>query len=77
MYARTPLISSFESALDTMKTPVLTAADVADSVVAQVLGGTSGQIYVPKNMSFLSGLRGWPHWMQELMRDGLSNNTPA
>lgn len=68
MWIRTAM---FDSALkkkaftDTLLQP----NDVADAITRQVLGGKSGQVFLPGYYSFGSGFRGLPTWVQERFRD--------
>jgi hypothetical protein len=41
---------------------------VADAVVKQVLSGRGAQLFIPPEQARFSNLRGWPNWMQELLR---------
>jgi len=75
MWARTPLIKDWESSLVAAKTFILPPEEVADKIVRQVLSGRSGQVYVPSHMSYISGIRGFPAWLQENLRDGLEKPT--
>jgi hypothetical protein len=49
-------------------TPV-TAEDVADGIVNQVLSGFGAQIIVPSSLGWTSLMRGMPGWLQESLRD--------
>lgn len=75
MWAQTPLVQNWQASLTAAKTVVLPAHLISDAVIAQVLSGKAGQIYVPSAMSRFSGVRGWPNWMQERARDGLDKAT--
>lgn len=48
--------------------PSLHPETVAEAVVRQVLGGQSGQVIVPGLGNILSGIHGWPIWLQHGMR---------
>jgi len=75
MWAQTPLIKDWESSLVASKTFILPPEEVADKVVKQVLSGRSGQVFVPGSMRNMSGIRGFPAWLQEHARDGLEKPT--
>jgi all-trans-retinol dehydrogenase (NAD+) len=51
--------------------------EVADVVVKQVLGCQGGQIILPIVNKDVAGLRGWPSWAQELIRDGTAKHSFA
>lgn len=42
---------------------------VADAIVAQVLKGESAQLILPSRLIPAAGLRGWPSWLQEAVRN--------
>lgn len=42
---------------------------VVDALVKQLLSGKSGQLFLPGRMGMVSGIRGLPSWVQELMRN--------
>jgi len=67
MWARTPLITTWESSLDTNRAPVLEASDVADAVVRQVLAGKSGYVYLPWHVAIAGGMAAWPLWLQRIV----------
>ena len=75
MWARTPLIKDWESTLDASKTFVMPPEKAANEIIAQVLSGRSGQVFVPSSMKNASGIRGFPAWLQEHARDGLEKST--
>ncbi|KAJ5634789.1 hypothetical protein N7528_002631 [Penicillium herquei] len=50
---------------------------VADAVVAQILGGKSGQIFLPGSYSSVSMIRGYPTWFQEMFRSARKNVLPG
>jgi hypothetical protein len=49
--------------------PHVTAHDVASAVVRQVTSGYGGQLVVPPGMGWTSMIRGFPTWVQEGIRD--------
>lgn len=42
---------------------------VSDAVVNQVLKGESAQLILPNRLNVAAGIRGWPSWMQEGVRN--------
>ena len=52
------------------KVAIMSPDSIADAMVRQVLNGESGQIYVPSTAELAAGVRGWPNWLQEFLRDG-------
>lgn len=51
---------------------VLTVKDVSRPVLAQIFSGRGGQLVMPASKTFASGVRGWPNWIQEILRDHLA-----
>lgn len=45
------------------------AETVADGIFKHILSGNSGQLFFPKHMWAVAGIRGWPAWLQERIRD--------
>ncbi|KAI0136795.1 hypothetical protein BJ170DRAFT_30908 [Xylariales sp. AK1849] len=70
-FVQTPLIEDIADRLKEFGTKLLTSDDVANQVLTQVFSRKGGQVIIPSGASFLSGLRGWPMWIQELVRDGV------
>ncbi|EKG17194.1 Short-chain dehydrogenase/reductase SDR [Macrophomina phaseolina MS6] len=75
MWARTPLVESWEASLVQTRTKLLTPADIADKIVRQVLRGEPAQLYVPAYGTLFTGFRSWPNWLQELTRDAFDKCT--
>jgi short-subunit dehydrogenase len=68
MWARTPLIGSWESQLNKSGQPVLTATTVAGRVVEQVLNGESGSVYLPEKQWQGTLVRMMPDWLAMAIR---------
>ncbi|KAL8243919.1 hypothetical protein R6Q59_010177 [Mikania micrantha] len=71
-FARTPLVTTGmanSGAGKSQESQLLPPEMISNKVVKQVLDGSSAQIFVPSNTARISGLRGWPTWMQEVLRD--------
>lgn len=75
MWANTPLVGSWAPELRKSGQPVLTATDVAERVVKQVLQGESGSVFVPENQRAGSLLRGLPDWVGLSVRATLHSAT--
>ncbi|KAJ9604145.1 hypothetical protein H2200_011668 [Cladophialophora chaetospira] len=63
MWAKTPLVGSWESQLIKSKTPLLGPEDVARPVVRHVLDGRSGSVFVPEKMRYATIGKGLPDWV--------------
>ncbi|KAI0148712.1 NAD(P)-binding protein [Xylariaceae sp. FL1272] len=71
-FVRTPLIKDFGDFLESVGTPMLTSEQVADPIIAQLKSCRGGQVFTPNHTSVVSGIRGWPTWAQEMLRDALA-----
>jgi all-trans-retinol dehydrogenase (NAD+) len=72
MWARTPLVGSWEKQLIASKSAMLEPKDVAAPVVEHVLRGQSGSVFVPKQMRYYTLIKGLPDWMGIKMRQDLA-----
>ncbi|KAF5566820.1 retinal short-chain dehydrogenase reductase [Fusarium phyllophilum] len=70
-FVRTPLVEGFVDRLERGGVRLLTADDIAKEVVAQIKSRRGGQLIVPKSVDVISGIRGWPTWLQEVVRDAV------
>ncbi|KAJ5113808.1 hypothetical protein N7456_002342 [Penicillium angulare] len=71
-WVRTPMLEPVLKRGAFMDT-ILEPSPVADAVVAQILGGKSGQIFLPASYSSGSMIRGFPTWFQEMVRSSRKN----
>ncbi|OCT47706.1 17-beta-hydroxysteroid dehydrogenase 13 [Cladophialophora carrionii] len=75
LWARTPLVGSWERQLVASRAPVLEAKDVAGPVVRHVLTGRSGSVFVPERFRYATIVKGLPDWVGIKMRLDLAVNT--
>jgi short-subunit dehydrogenase len=75
MWARTPLVGSWEKQLAASKTPVLEPKDVAAPVVQHVLRGRSGSVFVPERFRYATIAKGLPDWVGIKSRLDLAAST--
>lgn len=76
LWVRTPMVTDalgdklekFERAQG-----LIEPATVAELVVKQLHEGSSGQIVIPEGRGHATGLRGWPHWLQLVVRNGVNS----
>ncbi|KAK5326654.1 hypothetical protein LTR11_003755 [Exophiala xenobiotica] len=66
-WVRTPLTHELTT-LKEWKEFTLEPETVAEAVVSQIFKGESAQLIIPARFNFAGGLRGWPSWLQELVR---------
>ncbi|KAH7120516.1 hypothetical protein EDB81DRAFT_914163 [Dactylonectria macrodidyma] len=70
-WVRTPMIADLVKQGKLNDTTV-TAEEVAEKVVSQILSGYGSQIIVPSGLGWTSMIRGLPGWIQEVLRDKVS-----
>ncbi|KIY02808.1 uncharacterized protein Z520_01273 [Fonsecaea multimorphosa CBS 102226] len=75
MWARTPLVGSWEKELARSRAPVLEPTEVASRVVAQVLRARSGSVFVPEKFWVGALLRAMPDWVGVKSRIDTANAT--
>lgn len=67
-FVRTAMTQSFADRIERTQT-MLTIEEAIQPVLALIFSGRGGQLVIPAKMSLVSGIRGWPNWMQEVLRD--------
>ncbi|KAK1676775.1 hypothetical protein BDP55DRAFT_100680 [Colletotrichum godetiae] len=67
-YIRTALIEKVHSS-GPFKSKILEPEPVVDAIFKQVVSGRSGHVYLPGDYARAAGLRAWPHWLQESLRN--------
>ncbi|OAA35725.1 short-chain dehydrogenase/reductase 2 [Beauveria brongniartii RCEF 3172] len=71
-FVRTPFLDSIEGLKEVQdQIPMLTPEQVADCIAAQIFSRTAGEVNVPSHMGYITGFRGWPHWIQIFARDSM------
>ena len=68
-FVSTPLVEDFADQLKRGGVRMLTADDIAREVVRQLESRRGGQLIIPKSTAGVAGIRGWPTWLQEVLRD--------
>ncbi|KAG9247940.1 hypothetical protein BJ878DRAFT_532276 [Calycina marina] len=67
-YTKTPLFQGYTND-SSFLVPSLEPESVAEAIVKQVLSGSSGQVIAPGFGAVLSFFRGFPHWLQNHVRN--------
>ena len=70
-FVRTPLVEDFSNRLEQAGVRLLTSDLIADEIVARIKSKRGGQLVIPSSAAGISGIRGWPTWLQELVRDAV------
>ncbi|VUC25656.1 unnamed protein product [Clonostachys rosea] len=73
-FVRTPLVEDFVDRLEGSGVRLLTPDQIASEVVNQIKRKRGGQLIVPNSASAVSGIRGWPTWVQEVLRDTIGRS---
>lgn len=50
---------------------MMSVEDISKPVLNQIFSGKGGQLVLPARLNFVTGIRGWPNWIQEALRDVL------
>jgi hypothetical protein len=69
-WVRTPLIGPL-IADPTFNDIVLEPEDVSSAIVKSILSGRSNHVILPSEYTPVAGIRAWPAWMQEGLRNKL------
>ncbi|TQN70970.1 Dehydrogenase RED2 [Colletotrichum shisoi] len=67
-YIRTALIEKVHAA-GPFKSELLEPEPVVDAVFNQIMSGRRGHVYLPEKHRRVVGVRGWPFWAQEALRN--------
>ncbi|OJD36288.1 short-chain dehydrogenase reductase 2 [Diplodia corticola] len=74
-WTQTPIVDSWVASLKKSGAPIITPAEVAAKIVRQVLRAEPAQVFVPERSALISSFKGWPTWLQELLRDSGDRKT--
>lgn len=74
-FVDTPLVQDHTDRLCRAGVRLLTSDQIASKVVSQVKSRKGGQLIIPSSASVIAGIRGWPTWLQELLRDTIGKAT--
>ncbi|KAI0903407.1 NAD(P)-binding protein [Ustulina deusta] len=74
-FVRTPLIEGWTDHLEKSGVHFLTGEQVAEPIVRQIKSRRAGQLIIPRSATIVAGIRGWPTWIQELIRDVLGRSS--
>lgn len=74
-FVDTPLLRDVTARLDRAGVHLLAPSQISAEIVAQIKSRRGGQLIIPSSTAAVSGIRGWPTWMQELLRDGVGRGS--
>lgn len=69
-WVRTGMTEEFIERIESAGGKVMAPEEITSRVMEHVLQARGGQIIAPPNVAWLTGVRGWPNWLQEVLRDG-------
>lgn len=67
-FVRTAMTVPHAARIERMQ-KMLAVEDISSPVLEQVFSGRGGQLVLPARLDILTGIRGWPNWIQEALRD--------
>lgn len=73
-FVRTPLVKDFGQQLEDGGIRMLTPDNVAGVITDQIFRKRGAQLIIPEKQATISGIRGWPTWLQVFLRDQLGAN---
>lgn len=74
-FVDTPLIKDFMPGLAHGGVTFLAADHVSEEIVKQIYRKQGAQVSIPAMSGILGGMRGWPTWIQVLIRDGAAKGS--
>ncbi|KAL6401219.1 short-chain dehydrogenase reductase 2 [Ilyonectria robusta] len=74
-WVRTPMSPDNADEIELRDGKMLSPQEVAGRTLQQVFARRGGQLILPEKMSFFSAMKGWPNWMQELLRDAMGRSS--
>ena len=74
-WTRTALIAKEADQIEKAQGPLLTAAAVADAIVAPIFSARGSQVIIPNSLRPISTVKGWPNWMQDGLRGVLGRQS--
>ncbi|KAK6357730.1 hypothetical protein TWF718_002039 [Orbilia javanica] len=75
VWTHTPLIRDFEPDLKIKGLPTVQLDETIGPIVEQLYSGYGSTVVIPDNLGFATGIRGWPHWLQETLRNAFNPHT--
>lgn len=73
-FVRTPMTIPHADRIE-KTAAMMKVEDVANPILNQIFSGRGGQLIVPSRLNFISTLRGWPNWLQEILRDAIGSRS--
>ncbi|KAK6532108.1 hypothetical protein TWF694_003270 [Orbilia ellipsospora] len=74
-WTKTAIIDDWEKGLKERGQITMPLADVVKPIMELLYSGYGTQLIIPGFLGFVAGMRGWPFWAQEFVRDKLNPYT--
>lgn len=68
-FVRTAMIDYLRGPMEKGLGKILEVEEVANPIVDQIFRRRGGALFIPGDRALLTGVRGWPNWIQEALRD--------
>ncbi|KAJ3543588.1 hypothetical protein NM208_g2297 [Fusarium decemcellulare] len=69
MFVNTDMTKSEKENIESKRGKMLEPDDISSAIVKQIFSCRGAQLIVPPKMTWISGIRGFPNWLQETIRD--------
>ncbi|KAI1367703.1 NAD(P)-binding protein [Xylaria arbuscula] len=68
-FVKTQMTKAYWTEVENAGGLLLEVDQVVEPILRQIFSRKGGQIFVPKSRAIVSFIRGWPNWLQEIIRD--------
>lgn len=71
-WVRTALLGDWEKTIGSVGHPIMTPEYAGKEIASHILKGKSGTLVLPRGrgLDAIAGMRGWTHWLHEIINDG-------
>ncbi|KAK5625308.1 hypothetical protein RRF57_001024 [Xylaria bambusicola] len=76
-FVKTQMTKAYWAEVEAAGGLLLEVDQIVDPILKQIFSRRGGQIFVPKSRAIVSSLRGWPNWLQEIVRDVIGRKDRA
>ncbi|KAI0467256.1 NAD(P)-binding protein [Xylaria cf. heliscus] len=76
-FVKTRMTKAYWTEVETAGGLLLEVDQVVEPILRQIFSRRGGQIFIPKSRVVVSFIRGWPNWLQEIVRDVIGRKDRA
>ncbi|KAJ3579775.1 hypothetical protein NPX13_g790 [Xylaria arbuscula] len=76
-FVKTQMTKAYWTEVENAGGLLLEVDQVVEPILRQIFSRKGGQIFVPKSRAIVSFIRGWPNWLQEIIRDVIGRKDRA